>query len=500
MSSLGKMKELIRYITLKKIRNKLALCFVFVIFLMSLAFSYYNYSYNSLLERYDSSLVNYNILNSFFLNNIETHAILERYFVEKSEKLYREYSDKYNKSFTLIHSLEQSINDYELIGRVIDLSRMVQTYGEKSDKAVSYLKRKDMDSAYLMLNEADTVNKLIDTSFRTYFDYQLKYSEKQRELLLKSIKQQKIFNWTIIVFAIIFCALFVWFFSRGITKPIKKLVRNAEKISKGNFDVSPVDSKSNEEISILSDTFNKMVHSVQFYLSEMEAKAKLQEKLLIEENENLRIRNLLKETQLKALQAQINPHFLFNTLNLICQTAYIENAENTLNLLESIIGLLRYNLDKTDGYVTLREEVSIINDYIFIQKMRFRDRIKFNVIIDENLNNVKIPGLIIQPLIENAVIHGVESYIKDAQIDVSIEKAGDTVIIKVKDNGVGMEKEKIKEIMEEQGGAAVKSKHSIGLNNVKKRLELFYGSDDIIKIESEKLFGTTVTLRIPANS
>src|SRR5690606_32361593 len=157
----------------------------------------------------------------------------------------------------------------------------------------------------------------------------------------------------------------------------------------------------NDEISFLALTFDRMRININNLIIEIQEKAQLEREL--QQN-----KLLLQESQLLGLQSQINPHFLFNTLNILSKKAYLEGAEETSDLLVSVAGLLRYNLKRLDRQVTLYEVLIVLKQYIEIQQARFTDRLNVHMEVDESCLNVKIPGLTLQPIIENAVIHAIE--------------------------------------------------------------------------------------------
>ncbi len=298
----------------------------------------------------------------------------------------------------------------------------------------------------------------------------------------------------IIAGLILFCAFFAGIFIKSITEPVKKLAESAEQISRGNFDVQQVEVKSDDEISLLSTVYYKMVQSIKYYIKEIEQKAELQERLLDEENKNLRNEALLKQTQLNALQAKINPHFLFNTLNMIKQTAFLEDAQETRIMLETTAQLLRFYLDKAGMNVTLKEELENVANYIYIQNKRLGKRIKINMVSDGTVSNIQIPGLIIQPLLENAIIHGLDDCIRDGEIEVAVMEQDKNIEISVSDNGKGMSAETIDQILSKK---YVNSNKSIGMTNVLQRLELFYGESTLMDICSELGAGTKITVTLP---
>jgi sensor histidine kinase YesM len=236
--------------------------------------------------------------------------------------------------------------------------------------------------------------------------------------------------------------------------------------------------------------FERMRININNLIQEIQQKAQL-------ENELQQNKLLLQESRLRSLQSQIHPHFLFNTLDTLSKKAYLEGAEETSDLLASVAGLLRYNLKRLDRSVTLYEEVKVLRQYVDIQKARFSDRLKFREEIDESCLGALIPGLTLQPIVENAVIHAVEPMEDGGSVAFRISDGAERVTIEIEDDGPGIPAEKIERMLE--SGDAGPEGHStgIGFGNVVQRLRLFYGLDDVIAIESEAGRGTKVVLKIP---
>lgn len=255
---------------------------------------------------------------------------------------------------------------------------------------------------------------------------------------------------------------------------------------------------SRDETGILTLAFNEMVKRINAQISEIKDKAEIERKLKDEEMENLKIKNLLKETELKALQSRINPHFLFNSLNMISQMAYIEGASQTTSLLESMNDFLRYNLDKFDKVVTIKDEIGNLKDYVYIQKKRFGERIKFEINESGEVGTCLIPCLVLQPLLENSIIHGVQTYMDNAVVGVEIARDNDRVRIRIYDNGVGIDKSKLDELGKIlDKGSEDSSTGGIGLTNVIARLKLFYNNDIGFGIKSSQGKGTEIEFDIP---
>ncbi|MBD0379974.1 sensor histidine kinase [Paenibacillus sedimenti] len=312
--------------------------------------------------------------------------------------------------------------------------------------------------------------------------YQPIYREIQQE-------NKRMNRWGLAVFivnTVMSIVVAVWI-SRSVTGPVSRLVGTAQRISKGNLHMDPLPSRSSDELGILSDVFSQMVSNLKV--------------LMAKEKANSEKDRLVKELELQALQSQINPHFLFNSLNVLSKMALLEGAEQTSDLIVSMSSLIRYRLSKLDAPVTLREELNHVRQYVSIQQARFRDRIRFVMDIDEYVLQTHIPALTVQPLVENAFVHGIEGMEQGAVIRLEISRDADYVRITVSDNGTGMREEVRQALLKLEpgnlGGDDNKPSTGLGTRNVFKRLQIFYDRTDLVEIQSEAGKGTAVTLRIP---
>ena len=208
----------------------------------------------------------------------------------------------------------------------------------------------------------------------------------------------------------------------------------------------------------------------------------------------------LRETQLKALQAQINPHFLFNTLNMIAQMSYIEGAVHTTELLETFSDYFRYNVENFERNVTLAEELNNVRGYVALQKERFGERIAYSIEADDSIMDLRVPCLIVQPLVENAISHGLRMKIEGGEVRVSVRAyAEEGFEIDVSDNGCGMDAEALDRLIrhatqwdeDEDAGH-----HSIGISNVVRRLKIAFGEGVCFKAQSAPDEGTRITIQV----
>jgi Predicted signal transduction protein with a C-terminal ATPase domain len=284
---------------------------------------------------------------------------------------------------------------------------------------------------------------------------------------------------TILTFTIIIIAfVLVLFISRQIAKPLKKLVLLLKLFEKGNFDVK-IRPESRDEIGSLARAFNKMTIKV---------------KRLIKEVYFDKLKQ--KELELQMLQNQINPHFLYNSLDSIHMMAEINEDYETSKMATALAKIFRYGISQTNVKVTVKEEIENLKEYIMLQQVRFEDIFSIQLDIDESLADHIIIKLILQPLLENAIYHGINSRGEKGFISISGYIENETLIFEVSDNGDGMDLEQLALLNGYINGLNHSFK-SIGLKNVNKRIKLYYGDKYGIQIFSTVNAGTKVKVTIP---
>ena len=198
--------------------------------------------------------------------------------------------------------------------------------------------------------------------------------------------------------------------------------------------------------------------------------------------------------RLKALQSQINPHFLFNVLNSISSLAIIEEAPKTQEVIYDLSNLLRYTLKKVDKILPIEEELDYIESYLSLQKVRFGERLDYKIDINNELKDKKIPFMTIQTFVENAIVHGLELKEDGGRVDIYSEENEDSLILCIKDNGTGITRDKLNEIREDLKYKYDNNLDKIGINNVNKRMAHYYGDDYNIEIQSKVREGTLVKI------
>lgn len=217
--------------------------------------------------------------------------------------------------------------------------------------------------------------------------------------------------------------------------------------------------------------------------------------LLDEIKEKMELTELLKNMEIKALQSQINPHFLFNTLNTIARMALIENAPCTENLIYSISDLLRYSLKNANNMVTIESEINNMEKYFYIEKTRFNDRFDYEIDIEPSLLHFKIPVMTIQPLVENSIIHGLKNMKINGKVKIIGKGYDNCLTIEIFDNGVGIDENKLKTIFSPE--SSYESTTGLGIQNVDSRLKHFFGNEYGIELQSTKELGTSAIIKVP---
>lgn len=291
---------------------------------------------------------------------------------------------------------------------------------------------------------------------------------------------QRIFQTSSIVFVIAFLgACFLWFFiSSSIVRPIKNLTKTI-KYMKNENKLVKARIEGSDEIGILSKSYNDMIERIELLIDEV-----------IDEQAKK------KDAEYKALQSQISPHFLYNTLNSIRWMALIQKADNICEAIEVLGRLLNNTMKQTKAWIPIREELQNVKDYVYIQKLRYKEKFQVVYEVDERWLDHPCLKFILQPFLENAIFHGIGPKTGHGLIRIGLLPEGDDLIFTLRDNGVGMTAAQIEQIISLSDHAA-DSQGGIGIRNVHERLRLNYGAQTWVRITSKKDQYTHVEIRFP---
>ncbi|MDY0235400.1 MAG: sensor histidine kinase [Gudongella sp.] len=282
---------------------------------------------------------------------------------------------------------------------------------------------------------------------------------------------------TIIVVGIILLIIVLgssYIMASKISKPIRELEYAMSNLST-EFSKVPEGTGNSYEVENLKKHFNEMIDKIQFLMEGIQEKE-----------------SFLRESEIRSLYSQINPHFLYNTLDTIVWMAEFGDSEKVIATTKSLAQFFRISLSQGSDKITLGDEIEHIKQYLFIQKQRYDDHLKYDIDCPETYKSIKVPKIILQPIVENAIYHGIKELDEVGFIKIQVEKNEHQLILKVIDNGVGFDSNTEKSTLTKLGG--------VGIQNVNKRLQLIYGNESGVQIDSKIGVGTVVTIIIPTTS
>lgn len=412
---------------------------------------------------------------------------LHNYLLNPDDSNNELFKQNRNKLMELRALLDDHSNASLRSSAVTSYNHMLDSFLEQEQAAFAAVTEETSKASLAHYEKAEKIAGFIRENGQQLVDMELGIYQPVYKQIQAENERMYLLGAAVFIMNTLMSILLAIWISRSITGPVSRLVSRARQISKGQLHQSDrlhrSSNKSSDELGLLSGAFEQMSSDLLV--------------LIEKDKESLEKDKLVKELELQALQSQINPHFLFNTLNVLSKLALLEGAEKTSDLIVSMSNLLRYNLRNLEQPVTLKDEIEHVKEYFIIQQARFRDRIRLEMEIDQSALQQPIPALTLQPIIENAFLHGIESMEKGAVIRLEISQSTDGVRISLSDNGSGMTEEVRMSLLRLESGSDKKKSTGLGTKNVFKRLQLFYGVNGLVDIESELGKGTKVTIRIP---
>lgn len=479
------------------IRAKMLCVFILTTLIILIVNLFMYANVNHMINRLDEIYLSNISLNELAdtLSNVQT-SMTDYLNTRTSDALENYYRNEQNYS-RLTGELNGLIygNDLKLMER--NIKSMSEEYLSLTNQTIEAKRGGNVEKVKARYEKATELHGYINTYINSLNNEQFHANVGRYQTLSVSMQYLESINIVTLLLVGASNIILIVLLTRTITNPLKELAETADEVAKGNLDVELLPVVSQDEVGSVSKAFNQMIVSIREYIDRvkqsMETERAMKEKELMMETH-------LKDAQIKYLQAQINPHFLFNTLNAGAQLAMMEGADRTYHYVQKVADFFRYNVRKTNATVTLAEEIALVDTYIYILNVRFSGDIHFRKQVDERLLGVQVPSMILQPLVENSVNYGIRNIDWEGETLLSVYRMNDTICISVKDNGIGIEQEKIDKIMSSRLRAADLSKDSngIGLDNVIGRLRLFLNDEDVISIISEgKNKGTEVLIYIP---
>ncbi|MDC7232257.1 MAG: histidine kinase [Spirochaetales bacterium] len=302
-----------------------------------------------------------------------------------------------------------------------------------------------------------------------------------KETLIEDLIYLKIRNLLWISVLLVMVLVVTVLGTKKIMVPLQKLVHAMRSVGRGNFKAQ-VEIQTRDEIGVLSHSFNQMIS----YIDEL---------IIMEYQAQLK----MKDSELRALQSQINPHFLYNTLESIAMEAEVNGDTDVADMVSDLGNFFRYSVQNKSGFINIITEIEHIINYIAIQNVRFENRIRFSYSISEELRTFSIVKLLLQPIIENSIVHGFKNKTDSLNINLKTELVGEEVSISITDNGKGMSRTELMALKESICRADEDESNKIGLKNVQQRIQLIYGKEYKVHIKSSENSGTCIAFKIPVS-
>ncbi|MCQ2520255.1 MAG: histidine kinase [Lachnospiraceae bacterium] len=403
--------------------------------------------------------------------NAKTSDALENYYLSAQE-----YSD-------LVDMLPSDIKASSMSRMGHSIKAMSESYLDEVEQTIDGKRGRNVEKYRNHYEEATKFYGYLNTEINSVNNEQFKENRMTYREMLNAFRFFETFGNIVMIVVIIINAFLIMSLTTELIRPLTSLTGMANEVSAGNFNISPLEVKDEDEIGVVTKAFNEMVVSIQDYIEKIRENAEAEK---AHKEKELLMESHLKDAQLKYLQAQINPHFLFNTLNAGAQLAMLESADRTYEYIQVMAEFFRYNVKKGFNTVTIGEEIELVDNYIYILNVRFSGDIHYEKEIDSTLLDVEMPSMILQPIVENCVNHGIREMMGEGRITLKVYALDNTACISIEDNGIGMDRDTIDHLM---SGTPMtnekKDSNGIGMDNVLARLKLFEGTDDVIGIESE---------------
>ena len=329
-------------------------------------------------------------------------------------------------------------------------------------------------------NNIYILTELIQDDIQYYIYYQTRYMDKVTDTMQDQIGRFMVVCSVLIGVLIIVVAVSAVMIVSGIIQPISQLNQATEKIAQGDFNAR-AQADSDDEVAELAVSFNKMAGSMQSLIDK------------VKEDERK-----MRKADLRLLQEQIQPHFLYNTLDTIVWLIESNEPDEAVTMVVTLSDFFREILSKGKEFISIKEEEKHISSYLQIQEMRYRDILEYDIQLDQVIYKYQILKLTLQPVVENALYHGIKYKRAKGCIHIHGEKEGDIIRLTVRDDGEGMDEEELEQLRQQIEKPCQETEKGFGLANVNERIHMYFGPEYGMKIQSQKGKGTTVEIVIPA--
>ena len=479
------------------IRNKLLFIFLIPTIMLLSINAYINAEINTMIDDISGIYASNAMLNDLQISLTQVHRYLETFLDTRDTEAIEGYLRNQQEFSNILERLNGRLLDDDSMITQKNIRSISEEYIRTANRAVEAKRGRNVVKYKEYYDDADRLFSYINSYIYSLNNRQLQRNSQNYEALFTSLKYSETANLTILCMTSALVTLLVFLLTRGITDPLRRLAEAAEQVARGSLIAEVSGPVANDEVGIVTAAFNQMVASLKDNMEQARQRIELESAM---KEKQLLMEAHLKDTQLKYLQSQINPHFLFNTLNACAQLAMLEGADRTYTYVQNVADFYRYNVRKKDGVATLAEEIGLVDNYIYIINVRFSGEIHFIKEIEEGVTDVPMPAMILQPLVENSINHGLRDVEWEKKIWLSVYRENGRICVSVRDNGVGISPERTQSILNNglNGDGLQEHTTGVGLRNVIGRLRLFYNRDDVMEITSTGSgMGTEVAVFIP---
>lgn len=480
-----------------KMQTKLIILF-FISNTIVFGINFYMYNnVNHMVQEIDNVYDSNSEINELRESIVNIDHSIYSYLESKNTNDLVSYYESKNKVDTILRKFNQEIVDDSCLMMERDITNLMSKYFQLLETAMEFKRGRNVEKYKEVYAESTIYFSYTNSYIYSLNNQQLVLNKQVYQNRILLLDQMQSLNLVFLIIIMLFNFIVIVLFGKSITRPLQKLAEAADVISQGTLDIKELPITTSDEIGRVTKAFNEMVYSLRTYIQKVKESVVHESKM--RENEIL-MESHLKAAELKYLQAQINPHFLFNILNAGVQLAMLEDAERTYHYTKAVANFYRYKITDNKNISTIKEEIDLIDNYMYILNVRFSGEIHYFKEVDESFGSINIPPMTLQPIFENAVKYGLDDLEREKRITLSVCQEGEEVCISVRDNGIGMDQETIDLILSRALAPTPTKREAngIGLSNVLARMHLFYEGRCTVMITSEGFdMGTDIAIYIP---
>ncbi len=479
------------------IKRKIMIFFSLIIICISFLNLYTLSNAFKYLKIYEQDLIKNTVIHSLQTSLIDNNAAFENFIMYSDKSKLELFNDQIPEIWSKWNTVKETSNtNQEASFQIYAIRYAFIAYTKSITKTLDSMYKSE-DSFISNLLKTRRINSYIEGYLKDLVSVRLEEGSQLYSVQIKKVIKIRVISFLGIIFIGILFLFFGTFFSESVTKPIRELASRSLKMAEGDLAISEYTVPYKDELGILTNSFNKMNKNIHAMINSLQGKVEIERKLREDELKISEMNQSLKEAQFLSLQSQINPHFLFNTLNTISRTSMFEKAPETVSLIESLANIFRYTLNKQSSIVALSEELDILKEYTHIQKVRYGDRVNFIISLETDISNITLPVFTLQPLVENAIKYGIEPKEEGGTVSLSIRSENDRIVIRIKDDGNGMSKKKLSDILTESENIGTEQSAGIGIANVMRRLKIAFKGKALFSIKSNEEEGTSIMIILP---